>query len=63
MTPKAQAQLAMEALDQAVNYIQDKLDVQTGDAAGIFFSGNTSEQVMNAFVQYISLELSLKEPL
>jgi hypothetical protein len=62
MTPKAQAHLAMEALDEACNFIQDRLGVETGDAAAIFFSGTTSEQVLRAFVEYIGLELSLKEP-
>ncbi len=52
----------MEALDEACNFIQDRLGVETGDAAAIFFSGTTSEQVLRAFVEYIGLELSLKEP-
>ena len=60
MTPKAQATLALEALDAACAHIQEQLGQEDGGVAGIFFSGRNGEYVVNQFLQYIQLELSMK---
>lgn len=61
MTPMQQAQLAGAALDAACLHIQEKLGQDDGGIAGIFFSGEQGEQVIRLFMDYINLELSMKE--
>jgi hypothetical protein len=61
MTLKSIAELAGGALDAACAHIQDHLGVESGDAAGIFFSGEEGEQILRQLVAYINFELSLKE--
>jgi len=61
MTPKQQAELAADALNAACLHIQEKLGQDDGGVAGIFFSGPEGEQVVRLFMNYIQLELSMKE--
>lgn len=49
--------LAREALDAAALCIQDRLGVETGDLAGLFFSGNFERDILKIFEQYIKAEL------
>lgn len=50
-------ELAEEALNKAVLLIQERMGIQTGDLAGVFFSGEDPAQ----FEAYIRNELSFKE--
>jgi hypothetical protein len=50
-------ELAEEALNTAIHLIQERMGVQTGDLAGIFFSGEDPAR----FEAYIRTELSTKE--
>jgi hypothetical protein len=49
--------LAREALDAAALCIQDRLGVETGDLAALFFSGITEQSTLKMFEQYIKSEL------
>ena len=57
MNPEQVRQLAEGALTVAVEYIQDHLGVDTGDYAGVFFTGEAEDAINNIFVQYIDGEL------
>ncbi len=50
-------ELAEEALNKAVLLIQERMGIQTGDVAGVFFSGEDPAR----FEAYIRTELSMKE--
>lgn len=50
--------LAYEALDTAVAHIQHRLGVETGDNAGVFFSG---DRTLKVFRDYIKFELNMQE--
>lgn len=50
-------ELARDALDAAALCIQDRLGVETGDLAGLFFSGNMERDIVKIFEQYIKAEL------
>lgn len=49
--------LARDALDAAALCIQDRLGVETGDLAGLFFSGNMERDIVKILEQYIKAEL------
>lgn len=49
--------LADEAINLAVKHIQDFLNVQSGDFAGIFFSGQRYDMMVRILSQYIKEEL------
>lgn len=53
--------IAESAINAAVREVQDQLDIETGDFAGIFFSGELNEQLMRIFSLYIKSELMMKE--
>lgn len=53
--------LAISALDIACAFIQEQLNVSTGDLAGIFFSGNRKEIIESIFKDYIRTEIQFKE--
>lgn len=50
-------ELAEEALNKAIHLIQERMGVQTGDVAGVFFSGEDPAR----FEAYIKTELSMKD--
>jgi len=52
--------LADSALDVACAFIQEQLNVQTGDLAGLFFSGNQKEIIESIFEAYIRSEIGAK---
>ena len=52
--------LAESALDVACYFIQEQLNVQTGDLAGLFFSGNRKEIIESIFEAYIRSEIGAK---
>jgi c-di-AMP phosphodiesterase-like protein len=52
--------LASSALDVACAFIQEQLNVQTGDLASLFFSGNRQEIVESIFESYIRSEIGAK---
>lgn len=57
-TPQGIDNLAEEALDTAVRVIQDRLGVETGDFAGLFFSGSAGDETREWFRRYIKSELN-----
>ena len=57
MNPEQVRQLAEGALTVAVEYIQDHLGVETGDYAGVFFTGEAEDAINDILVQYINNEL------
>ena len=50
-------QLAEDALNSACLSIQDSLRIESGDVAGIFFSGDKGEAVINLMKEYIRMEI------
>lgn len=57
MTPEGIEQMAENALNAAALSIQDELGVETGDAAGIFFSGEHEKAIKKILIDYINFEL------
>jgi hypothetical protein len=53
--------LAESALDVACLFIQEQLNVPTGDLAGLFFSGKPKEIILEVLQDYISQEIMFKE--
>lgn len=54
-------ELAESALDVACLFIQEQLNVPTGDFAGLFFSGKPKEIILEVLQDYISQEIMFKE--
>lgn len=54
--------IAESAINAAVREIQEQLGVETGDLAGIFFSGEVNDRLMCMFTLYIKSELAMQEP-
>ena len=52
--------LAESTLDVACYFIQEQLNVETGDLAGLFFSGNRKEIVESILKAYIRSEIEAK---
>ena len=52
--------LAESALDVACAFVQEQLNVQTGDLAGLFFSGNRKEIIESILEAYIRSEIEAK---
>ena len=64
MKPYSQTEindLAESALDIACAFIQEQLDVKTGDLAGLYFSGTPKEMIEQLFKSYIRAEINCKE--
>lgn len=61
MTPREIEDLAEDALNAACLEIQKKLGVESGDVAGLYFSGTEADAVRIIFRDYIKYELSFKE--
>lgn len=62
-TEEGIAGLAAEALNAAVAHIQDRLGVDTGDFAGLYFSGNREAAMEAIFKQYIEQEIHWNQEL
>ncbi len=62
-TEKGIEDLAAEALNVAVAHIQDRLGVDTGDFAGLYFSGTREEALEAIFKQYIEQEIHWNQEL
>jgi len=59
MTNEQMADLANEAANVAIAHIQKKLDIPTGDFAGLFFSGGDNWNVLTTILfDYIYSEIS-----
>ena len=56
-------ELAAEALNAAVAHIQDRLGVDTGDFAGLYFSGSREIALEAIFKQYIEQEIHWNQEL
>lgn len=54
--------LASSALDVACAFIQEQMNVPTGDLAGLFFSGKPQEMIETIFRSYIRAEINCKTP-
>ena len=50
-------QLADEAANEAVRYIQEKMDIPTGDFAGLYFSGQRWTVITQILSGYIVAEI------
>ena len=53
--------LAENALHEACRHIQDALDVTTGDTAGLYFTGDREDIILDILTRYIDTELMLKD--
>jgi hypothetical protein len=53
--------LAGSALDIACNFIQEQMNIKTGDLAGLYFSGNRKEIMESIFQDYIRQEINFME--
>lgn len=53
--------LAESALDVACSFIQEQLNIPTGDLAGLFFSGKSKEIIIEVLQDYISQEIMFNE--
>ena len=53
--------LAENALHEACRHIQDALDVQTGDTAGLYFTGDREDIILDILTRYIDTEIMLKD--
>jgi hypothetical protein len=52
--------LAFNALGQACIHIQDHFGVKTGDTAGLFFSGEEEDAIIDILSRYIRTEIMVK---
>jgi len=48
-------------LHEACRHIQDALGVTTGDTAGLYFTGDREEIILDILTRYIDTELMLKD--
>jgi hypothetical protein len=53
--------LAVSALDIACAFIQEQMNIKTGDLAGLYFSGNRKEIIESIFQDYIRQEINFME--
>lgn len=53
--------LAVSALDIACAFIQEQMNIKTGDLAGLYFSGNRKEIIESIFKDYIRQEINFME--
>lgn len=54
-------ELADEALNEAVRYIQDRIGVDTGDFAAQFFTGEFEDVIKRVLIKYIEQEMKQQE--
>ena len=62
MTNEDVSKLVDQALNEACRYIQDVIGVDTGDLAGMYFSGANLEVIEAVLRGYIISELQEKNP-
>ena len=53
-------ELAEDAINQAFLHIHDRMEIATGDAAGIFCSGPEYDQVKKFLIDYMKFEINLQ---
>jgi hypothetical protein len=53
--------LAGSTLDIACAFIQEQMNIKTGDLAGLYFSGNRKEIIESIFKDYIRQEINFME--
>jgi hypothetical protein len=53
--------LAGSALDIACAFIQEQMNIKTGDLAGLYFSGNRKEMIESIFRDYVRQEINFME--
>jgi hypothetical protein len=53
--------LASSALDIACAFIQEQMNINTGDIAGLYFSGNKQNFIETILQDYIRTEIQFKE--
>jgi len=53
--------LAENALHEACKHIQDELGVQSGDIAGLFFTGKPQDIIESILQDYIRREIQFKK--
>jgi hypothetical protein len=53
--------LAESALDIACAFIQEQMNIETGDLAGIFFSGDNQKIIESILKNYIRTEIQFKD--
>ena len=53
--------LAGSALDIACAFIQEQMNIKTGDLAGLYFSGNRKDMIESIFQDYIRQEINFME--
>jgi hypothetical protein len=61
MTNQEIQTLAENALHEACRHIQDALGVESGDTAGLFFTGDREDIILDILTRYIDTELMLKD--
>ena len=52
--------LADQALNEACRHIQEVIGIETGDLAGMFFSGENKDLIEEILREYINLELQVR---
>jgi hypothetical protein len=52
---------AEAALNHAVAYLQEQLQIESGDFAGVFFCGEKGEAIKDILKDYIKAESDFKE--
>ncbi len=62
MTEDNVRDLAGDALNVACKHIQDIIGVETGDLAGMYFSGSVQDDIEAVLRDYIIMELLEKNP-
>ena len=58
MNQEQMANLAWDAANEAIKVIQDRLGVESGDFAGLYFSGDNWGALTSILVDYIRAEIS-----
>ena len=61
MTNQKIQTLAENALHEACRHIQDAFGVESGDTAGLFFTGDREDIILDILTRYIDTELMLKD--
>jgi hypothetical protein len=53
--------LACSALNVACSFIQEQMNIKTGDLAGLFFTGEPQDIIESILQDYIRREIEFKE--
>ena len=54
--------LASSALNVACAFIQEQMNIPSGDLASLFFDGKPQEMIETIFKSYIRTEINFKNP-